>query len=136
MGYTFEFDPVKAILQSRFSGEITEALFQAHYSAARQLAARFLPRAGILDLSGATTFEVTPQFLRVLARQEPALADASVPRIVIAPPDYISGMLRMFQMLGEDTRPLFHVVRTREAAYSLLGIHEAHFEPVEAIHPD
>lgn len=32
------------------------------------------------------------------------------------------GMARMFQMLGESTRPLFHVVRTLNEALEALGV--------------
>jgi len=136
MGYIFEFDPVNAILQCRFSAQVTDELLKAYYFAAGKHAARTHPRAAILDLSDATFFEVSSQTLRDLAREAPAMPDVTVPRFIIAPTDYLYGMARMFQLLGEETRPLLHVVRTRDEVYALLGIHQAKFEPVEAINPD
>jgi hypothetical protein len=38
---------------------------------------------------------------------------------------------RMFQMLGESTRPLLEVVRTMDEALAALDIPSAHFEPLE-----
>jgi hypothetical protein len=38
----------------------------------------------------------------------------------------------MFQVLGEKTRPELHVVRTLEAAYTLLQLESPEFGPVPA----
>lgn len=135
MNYTIEFDPRNGLLQCRMSGEVTDELMKAAYSAIREQAMRTHIRGGVLDVSDVTSFEVTPQFLRALAREVPALPDPNVPRVVIAPSDYMFGMARMFQTLGEDTRPLLHVVRTRREAYALLGVLEPKFEPVDATNP-
>jgi hypothetical protein len=136
MAYSFEFDPVNAILQTRFSGQVTDELLRSYYFAAGKLAARMHPRAAILDLTDAASFEVSPQTLRDLAREAPALPDVTAPRFVIAPTDYLYGMARMFQLLGEETRPLLHVVRSRNEVFAALGVPEPKFEPVEPIVPD
>jgi hypothetical protein len=39
-------------------------------------------------------------------------------------------MARMFEILGEGTRPNLHVVRTLEEAYKVLDVREPQFEPV------
>ena len=135
MGYTIEFDSVNAILQCRFSGQITDQLLKAFYSAVREHAARTHPRAGIFDFTDATSLEVSPQTVRELAREAPAFPDVTVPRFVIAPSDYMFGMARMFQLLGEETRPLLHIVRTREEVYASLAIQQPRFQRVEAINP-
>jgi len=41
------------------------------------------------------------------------------------------GLARMFQMLGESTRPLLEVMRTLDEALAALGAQSAKFEPVE-----
>jgi len=38
-------------------------------------------------------------------------------------------MLRMFEMVGERTRPGFHVVHTEREAFAILGVLEPKFEP-------
>jgi len=39
-------------------------------------------------------------------------------------------MMRMFQMLGEPTRPDLHVVRTMDEAYRLLRVESPEFKLV------
>ncbi len=59
------------------------------------------------------------------------MADATRPRIIVAPGAVAFGLSRMFQMLGESTRPLLEVVRTMDEALTALGIQSAHFEPLK-----
>ena len=51
-------------------------------------------------------------------------------RVIVVPIDFIFGLARMFQMLGEKTRPDLHVVRTLDEAYRLLQIESPEFRPV------
>lgn len=51
-------------------------------------------------------------------------------RINIAPASQIFGMLRMFQILGGDTRPSFYVVRSQEEAPAILPAGDLRFEPL------
>ena len=51
-------------------------------------------------------------------------------RVFVAPKDLIYGMARMFQILGEATRPDLPVVRTMDEAYSLLQVESPEFSPV------
>jgi hypothetical protein len=39
-------------------------------------------------------------------------------------------MVRMFQILGEDTRPDLRIVRTMDEAHRLLGVESPEFSPV------
>jgi hypothetical protein len=87
------------------------------------------PRAGIVDLSSVTEVALSAAFLREIAKQEPAMVDATRPRIIVAPTAVVFGLARMFQMLGESTRPLLEVVRTLDEALAALGIQSPGFEP-------
>jgi hypothetical protein len=60
----------------------------------------------------------------------PPVYSPGVPRFAIAPSDYMYGMFRMFQMLGEKNRPDLQVVRTREKAYKILGFRGVNFERI------
>jgi len=85
---------------------------------------------GIWDLSCVTEFAVSNEFIRQLANQEPAMADAtSRPRIIVAPDTVGFGLSRMFQLMGESTRPLLNVVRTMGEALAELNIQSPHFQP-------
>jgi hypothetical protein len=87
-------------------------------------------RAGIFDFSSVTEVALSTAYLQKLARDEPAMIDATRrPRIIVAPTALMFGLSRMFQMLGESTRPLLEVVRTLDAALAALGIQSPSFEP-------
>jgi hypothetical protein len=51
---------------------------------------------------------------------------------MVVPQDYRFGMMRMFQILSELTRPDFQVVRTLDEAYRLLRVESPEFGPIEA----
>jgi hypothetical protein len=93
--------------------------------------ARTAPRAGILDMSAVTSFEVSPQTVRELAKSPPAMPDPSRPRFVVAASPQIFGMARMFELQGQATRPNLHVVRTQEEVWAVLGVRQPKFKPIQ-----
>jgi len=130
MPCSFDFDPANRILRIRMEGILTKAAITEYYRLLRLHDAAIAPRAGILDLSGITSVDLTSRSISELAILPPAFADESRPRIVVAPTDHVYGMSRMFQALGEKTRPNLHVVRSLEDAYVVLGISNPRFEPI------
>ncbi len=132
MGFRFEFDPVNKILLLRIEGRLTDELLAEHYGAVRKFSTATDARAGIWDLSSVTELAVSSEFIRELASQEPAMADATQrPRFIVAPTAVGFGLARMFQIEGEHTRPLLEVVHTMAEALAALGIQSPHFEPLE-----
>ena len=87
------------------------------------------PCRGIADVSGVTKFSVSSNAVKELAAASPAFP-AGYMRIFVAPQDSIYGMARMFQMLGEKTRPDLYIVRTMDAAYHLLRVESPEFCPI------
>ena len=80
-------------------------------------------RAGIFDFTSATDFPISTEFVRRLAKQEPAMPQADVrPRVLVAPQIHAYGIVRMVQIMGEDSRPLLRVARTLNDALLALGI--------------
>jgi hypothetical protein len=75
------------------------------------------------------TFEVSSSAIRELAGRSPVIPTGYL-RVVVAPQDYIYGMVRMFQILGEGTRPDLRVVRMMDEAYRLLRVESPAFGPV------
>ena len=128
--FRFEFDPVNKILLARSEGRLTDELLAELYGAIRKYSTATDARAGILDLSSVNDLAVSSGFVRSLADQEPAMPDTTKPRIIVVPTTIGFGLARMFQILGESTRPLLTVVRTMDEALAALGVQSPHFEPL------
>jgi hypothetical protein len=65
---------------------------------------------GIFDLSSVTQFAASSEFIHSLARQKPARPDAIRGLRVIAVEGTVGfGLARMFQLTGEDTRPMLQL---------------------------
>jgi hypothetical protein len=83
---------------------------------------------GIWDYSSVTDWTLSAEAIRNVAGQEPTMADATKrPRVIIAS-GVGFGLSRMFQIVGETTRPLLKVVRTRDEALAELGVHSPQFK--------
>ncbi|MGA7930404.1 MAG: hypothetical protein WCA20_30960 [Candidatus Sulfotelmatobacter sp.] len=127
----FEFDAVNEIRLARLKGRLTDELLAELYGVTRKYSIATDARAGIWDLSSVNDLAVSSGFVRSLADQEPAMPDATKPRIIVAPTTIGFGLARMFQILGESTRPLLTVVRTMDEALATLGVQSPHFKPLE-----
>jgi hypothetical protein len=130
--FRFTFDAVNKILLGRFEGRITDESAAEFYQAIRKYSTATDASAGIWDFSSVTEFAVSCEFVRELARREPAMPNATQrPRFIVATDTFGFGLMRMFQIRGERTRPALKVVRTLDEAFAELGIQSAHFEPLE-----
>jgi hypothetical protein len=132
MAVRFEFDSTNKILLARVEGPLTDEFLAEYYDAVRKYSTETDASAGIFDFSSVTEFAVTAEFIRRLAGREPAMPYAtSRPRILVAPQIYGFGLLRMFQLLGETTRPMLQVAHSMDEAFTILGVQSPHFEPLE-----
>lgn len=132
MGYRFDFDPVNKILLLRFEGRLTDELLRELYWAVRKYSTATDACAGIWDLSPITEFAVSPELIRDLATQEPAMPDATRrPRFLVAPAMVGLAVSRMFEIAAEHRNPLFKIVRSLDEALAALGVQSPHFEPLE-----
>jgi hypothetical protein len=130
MPYQFDYDSTNRILRGRLDGCVTDDVLKEYYRAAAGYAAQLDPLKGITDFSAVTSFEASAQTVRELARSTPVIPDVNRVRVIIAPADHVFGMARMFEMTGENTRPLNHVVRKLSEAWAVLGVHDPKFEPL------
>jgi hypothetical protein len=133
MPYHFEFAPVERVFRCRMEGRVTDEQILEYYGLVGKYVDLTKPRAGILDLSGVTSWEVSNETVRSLARSLPAMMDASLPRFIVAPAAHLFGTARMFQILGEGTRPELRVTRSLDETYAALGISSPKYEPVERV---
>ena len=109
MAFVMEFDSKNNILRGTLEGQVIDAiLLQAYPMAADYVASHGSGRA-IANFSAVTKFEVSGNAIRELARSAPAIPAGHM-RIVVAPVDSMYGMVRMFQILTELTRPDLHAV--------------------------
>ena len=132
MGFRFEFDSLNKLLLARFEGRLTDEAGIEFYRAIRRYSTATDASAGIWDYSSVTEFAISSGFIRQLAEQEPAMPNATMrPRIMVAPATVGFGLARMFQLMGERTRPLLKVVHTLDEALAALGIQSPHFEPLD-----
>jgi hypothetical protein len=124
-----EFDGTHGLLLLRAEGQFTEESVRSNQASIRRYSTATGARAAIFDLSGVTEFVLSKKFIQSLAREAPSMA-ASCPLVIVAPSTHGFGLSRMFQSLGDQTRPLLQVVRTMDEALSVLGVPSPHFEPL------
>ncbi|SRR6266852_3589574 len=130
MSYRFEFDSENRLLRGKFEGLVTDQIITEFYANAGEYVARTLPRAAIIDFSAVTSLVVASSTMFILARSTPVLEDDKTIRVIIAPGQQAFGISRIFQILGESTRPSLRLVRSQEEAFAMLGIQDPRFEPV------
>ncbi|MDE3170177.1 MAG: hypothetical protein KGL75_08540 [Acidobacteriota bacterium] len=130
MPFTFDFDLANGILRCRLAGRITDRELREFFRTGADLAVRVHPAAGVIDLSGVTAFDVSSKTIREQSRVEPALRDPELKRVVIAPASDTFGMMRMFELEGQDVRPDIHVVRSEKEAWAILAVENPAFQPL------
>ena len=131
MGYHFEFDAANKILLARFEGQLSNKSAEEYHDALGKNWRATNPRAGIWDLSAVTEFTLASDFLRNLAARKPITPGlSSYPRFIVVPVTAGYGLMRMFQIVGETSRPLLHVVHTIDEALAALGVQSPHFESI------
>jgi hypothetical protein len=131
MPFQFEFASAHWILRARFFGVVDDVELSQFYASTSGYVRQTRARVGVTDFSEVTDFHVSPAAVTALATSPPIVTDHSFVRIVVAPAPSIFGLSRMFQILGEQTRPKLVVVHTRDEAYAALGISDPQFEVVE-----
>jgi hypothetical protein len=129
MGVVMEFDARNNILRGTLEGRVTDAIVLNAYAAAARYVASHAPCRGITDISRVKKFEVSSNAIRELAQRTPVIPTGYM-RVIVAPQDFRYGMMRMFQILSEKTRPDLHVVRTMDEAYGLLRVESPEFSTV------
>ncbi|HWX53285.1 MAG TPA: hypothetical protein VN176_01705 [Verrucomicrobiae bacterium] len=126
----FEFDSVHRVLRWSMTGHITDEDLLECYKAAAHQVQQTNPAAAILDLTRVTSSEVSSGAIQNIAAGDPVLPDPTRPQVIVAPSDHLYGISRMYQLLGEHTRPGLRVVRSMAEAYAVIGLERPNFEPI------
>jgi hypothetical protein len=132
MPWSFDFDWKNRILRARLYGRVTDEELKDMYRTGYKLIFRTQPSASILDGSAGTSFEISPETVRELAKSAPAPSDPDIIRVIIAPSAAFYGLARMFEIQGEETRPHLHVVRSEKEALAILAVQNPRFEPLDS----
>ncbi len=130
MPYHFEFDSDHRILLVVLEGDVDGDQMQRANAELQPHKSRLQPSAVITDASTVTTFDVSSQTVRDLAKRSSHPPAPPTPGYLVAPSDHLFGMGRMFQILAN--RDQVHVVRSRDEALDALGAHNADFQRLEA----
>jgi hypothetical protein len=129
MAHHFEFDFDHKILRLVLEGNVEVEPFLRLNSEIRVQTERLRPLAGITDGAGIVNFNVPSQTLRTVAMQGSPYP-ATTPRYIVAPSDYLFGMARMYELIGNHSEGKLQVVRKMEEALADLGVTSAKFERV------
>jgi hypothetical protein len=129
VAFVLDFDAKHNILRLTLGGHVTDAILLDAYTAMARYAAFYPGCRGIADITGVTKFDVSSKMVKRLAETAPAIPPPQM-RVFVAPTTFVYGMARMFQMIGEKTRPNLHIVRTLNEAFSLLEVESPEFYPV------
>ena len=119
MPVVLKIDPHRRVVHSTFYGRITDAdlLGQRERIASDP---DFNPLfSDIVDFSDVTDPAITETAIAALAAN-PTLFSSSAIHIVVAPDGVMFQLGSKFKELSQESRPNFHVVRTRAEAYQLL----------------
>lgn len=126
MESVFEVDDVHSVGRWALKGHITDEFFLESLRAVGQILAGLQLSGGIIDLTDVTQFDVSEETLKQLAATSPVMAREML-RLVVAPEHQAFARARMFAMLSEVSRPNLFVVRSKEAAYHILGVKKPQF---------
>lgn len=129
MDIVLDFDAKNNILRGTLEGRMTGAILLELYAGATKYVASHPPCRAILDFTRVTDFEVSSEAIRQVAAS-PGVVPPGYMRVLVVPQVFIYGLARMFQILGEKTRPELQVVRTMDEAYRLLGVELPEFHPL------
>jgi hypothetical protein len=124
-----DFDAKHNIVRATLEGRMTGAILLDLYATWSKYIASHPPCRGIVDFSAVTDFEVSGDAIRKVAASPPAFPPGYM-RVLVVPQIFIYGLARMFQLLGEKTRPELQVVRTMDEAFHLLGVEYPDFHPL------
>jgi len=125
-GFQVEFDQSNKIMLMRVEGRLTDESLPYLYEASRQHLSATDARVCIVDLSSVSDFAVSSQSIQNLAHQKPASPGHKHRCFIVAPAGLAFGLCRMFQILGEATRPLLEVVHTLGEVFAA-GTLSSHF---------
>jgi hypothetical protein len=121
MGFSFAVDDELRIARWSLNGAVTDASFRESLRVVNEILVGLDLRGGIIDFTESTSFGVSEESLRQVARTNPVLPREML-RLIVAPEDHAFRMSRTFVELSDAVRPNIFVVRSIDAANHMLGV--------------
>ena len=131
MGVRFEFDSANKILMTKLEGELTDELARETDAGMRRHLVEKSPHVHIVDCSSVTKFSMSGEWVRQLARRQPALQSESCRRFFVMPSTTGFGLARMFQIVGEPHYGSLTIVRSLDEIPATLTVEPPRFESLE-----
>jgi hypothetical protein len=131
MNLQLEIDTTHRLFRCKFAEFLSAESLRQFRAAASKLLAVHGPMIGVIDFTAVSSADLTAQDIRELAALPPVIQDRDFARFIVAPSATLYGLARMFELLGQETRPNLHVVRTAKEVWVILGIAEPQFELVK-----
>lgn len=126
MDYRIETDRKQQVLCVTIGGIVTQKEFDDVYDEIAKVCAVDPPKLAVVDFTMITFSALSAEYAISVAWRSPAIPLPAL-RVIVAPQPHIYGMARMVgsYRLGMDGK--FHVVRTMEECYPLLGVKKLEF---------
>jgi hypothetical protein len=126
MDCRIETDRKQQVLCITIGGSVTQNEFDDVYDQVAKVTAVDPPKLAIVDFTTVTFSALSAEYAISLAWRSPSIPVPAI-RVIVAPQPHIYGMARMVgsYRLGMDGK--FHVVRTMEQCYPLLGVKKLEF---------
>jgi hypothetical protein len=122
MDYVIDLDPTHLVLRlTAGKVSVTDLLVIEAYRTLARLAAQDGPYALIVDGSKVGDVRISPDTIRFLAAEAPAVPGCR-PRIFVSAKPVGYGLARMFTLLRDDMRKVRHVAWSLDEAYAMLGV--------------
>ena len=132
MGVRFEFDPANKILMTRLEGELTDDLARVTDAGMRKHLVEQNAQVHIVDCSAVTKFSMSGEWIRQLARRQPAIQGVICRRFFVMPNIESFGLARMFQLAGEPHYDSVMIVRSLDEIFTTLSIEPPRFESLDS----
>jgi hypothetical protein len=121
LNYRIETDRKQQVLRITIGGSVTEKEFDDVYNQVAKMCAVDPPKLAIMDFTAVTLWAWSVEYAIGIAWSTPAIPLPAL-RVVVAPQPHIYGMARMVEAYRFGMDGKFHVVRTMEECYPILGI--------------
>ena len=132
MSVRFAFDPANQILLTRLEGELTDDLARETDAGMRRHLVEKSPQVHIVDCSSVSKFSMSGEWIRQLAKRQPAIEGLSCRRFFVMPDTASFGLARMFQLAGEPHYDSVIIVRSLDEIFRTLSIEPPRFESLES----
>jgi hypothetical protein len=122
-----DLDPAARVVRVTVDGVLTDKLLMETYSTLKQVVSENGgPYSGIFDFSHVAEDCVSPEGIRMLAREAITILSGRL-RVVVASTPSLHSLFRMYEMSRDGMRVDLQVVGSIAEAYRMFGVHPEDF---------